>query len=785
MRTQTKLYTMLTVFLLMGYIGLAQSIPTLELTDRLVAPGLGPNTTQVTIPFEEDALNNSNFSMYTPALSFTVSFRNQAYTGLSYSNISTGMVFGGAPTLSSGGLTQQVTPNNKYDFLGAYGSGLGGPTSNMFTSNPTATGAQLGTGFDITGDAFGNGVNSGVEVFTAAQVLYDLAQAKDGRYLFGEIVLTFSRPVKNPVIHVAGLGGSYRYLPAGQPDIPSNYKASYFSTELELQNTGVTSTKMSGTEFLSLSGNNILNSAAKPNGGSVFIPTDLFDNYGAATGSIRINGTVQQVVYKVYLRGSAASDINFSTLGSNVTGGIRNPFSGDQWYIAASLDQPTPLLISGYVFDDANGLTDGNINLSGALPNTKTNADGTLYANLIKVGPGTVVASVPVSSDGSYLFDNLTSGNYTVQLSSIAGTVGAAPPAATLPAGWVNTGEFIGSSAGSDGTVNSLSSTISLTTPIQHVTEVNFGINRLPESVDFTKPIPTPTVGSLITLNNPPLLPVLTGSDAEDMPVEAALNGKTVMITSLPTNTTLYYNGSVVTTGQIITSFDPALLQILITAASVGSLNTSFTYAYVDAAGFADATPATYKLVWAGGAPLPVTGVNLKASLNGKDVVLNWKTSSEYNSKQFEIERSTDAANFKLINTKAAAGTSFNELAYSFTDANMTAKIYFYRLRLVDLDGKFTYSNVAVVRQTENKGIRSFPNPVASQLNIEFANAKGAYIISMFNQAGQEVQSTRANIENSVQYVTLQRNNLTAGAYFVRITNIATAEVHTEKIILQ
>jgi methionine-rich copper-binding protein CopC len=92
---------------------------------------------------------------------------------------------------------------------------------------------------------------------------------------------------------------------------------------------------------------------------------------------------------------------------------------------------------------------------------------------------------------------------------------------------------------------------------------------------------------------------------------------------------------------------------------------------------------------------------------------------------------------------------------------------------------------VAVVRQTDNKGIKSFPNPVASQLNIEFANAKGTYIISMFNQTGQEVQSTRANIENSTQYVTLQRKNLTAGNYFVRITNIATGEVHTEKIILQ
>lgn len=183
---------------------------------------------------------------------------------------------------------------------------------------------------------------------------------------------------------------------------------------------------------------------------------------------------------------------------------------------------------------------------------------------------------------------------------------------------------------------------------------------------------------------------------------------------------------------------------------------------------------------------LPITGVTLGASLRGSDVHLNWQTVSEINSKEFQLERSTDGVNFKTVGTIAAAGNSSRLLDYSFIDAGMSVKAYYYRLRMVDLDGKFSYSNIAVIRRGGQAGIiKVFPNPVVTATNLEFNNAKGTYAISLINTAGQEVQSMRVFITNDVQYVPVNRNNLIGGTYFLRITNLTTGDVTVEKLIVQ
>ena len=116
----------------------------------------------------------------------------------------------------------------------------------------------------------------------------------------------------------------------------------------------------------------------------------------------------------------------------------------------------------------------------------------------------------------------------------------------------------------------------------------------------------------------------------------------------------------------------------------------------------------------------------------------------------------------------------------------MKQRVYFYRLKMIDVNGSFKYSNVAVVRKAGGTiAIKAFPNPFTSQLNIEFNQAKGSYVVSLINQAGQEVRSVRSIVENDVQYVTINRGALTAGAYAVRITNITTGEVKVEKVMIQ
>jgi hypothetical protein len=183
--------------------------------------------------------------------------------------------------------------------------------------------------------------------------------------------------------------------------------------------------------------------------------------------------------------------------------------------------------------------------------------------------------------------------------------------------------------------------------------------------------------------------------------------------------------------------------------------------------------------------PLPATGVNLSASLVGNDVSLLWKTLSEFNTNYFEIERSTDGINFARIGEKAAAGNSATEKNYTYGDPSMATSVYYYRLKMVDLDGKVTYSNIARVNKSTVKTIKTFPNPVTDVINVEFANSKGSYTLSLVNQAGQEVKAIKADITNTTQYVRMERGNLATGMYYVRVKDNTSGQVFAEKVIIK
>ncbi len=762
----------------------SQSIPTLEIRRATTATnsGFGVSTLPMQAEFLNDALNNNTYTNNSPTKNVTVSFRNQQFTGLNYGSATaiadgnggfystaqtTGLVFGAGPSLAADALVFGATPYNRYNIIGEYG-GAGGPTDNMFTSNPKATGAQLGTGIEVASSF--NKTNAGFEVFTTAQALFGSANGIGSRVYFGDLVLTYNTPVRNPVIHIAGLGGSYRYLPLGANDIPSNYLSTFFSTELELVNTDLTSTFMSGNQFFQVSGNNILNNNnANPNGGSVLVPTETFNNLGAATGSVRLNGTVQEVVYRVYLQSGTSSNFPWSVPGSLITGATRDPFTGDIWYVASSFDKPTQQ-ISGNVFNDADGLTNSNINTTGSAANPKTNVGGLLFVNLLNAS-GNVVATTRVSPEGVYLFDNVTVGNYTVQLTTIAGTVGSPAPSNTLPAGWINTGEngstLPGNGTGNDGAVNSRSATITVNAEDSKV-EVNFGIERLPNSVSYSTIVPKPSVGTVFTLNNvgPNPLPILSGNDPEDMPSEAVLTSKTVQITTLPTNTTLSYNGIAVTQGQVILNFNPSLLKVAITSATAGATHTSFEYAYVDAAGKPDPSPALYVISWQG--VLPVTLISFDATGDNCSAKLIWVTSSEVNASKFEVELSTDNGSiFNKVNTVAATGTSGSGRTYNSSYAMQTSVVHYFRLKIVNTDGSFSYSDIRKVSCANGYvKVTLAPNPVSSSFMLRGMD-NGKNQVSIYASNGQLMKTqVIVNTQGSVDVSTFA-----GGTYNVRIVN--------------
>lgn len=100
--------------------------------------------------------------------------------------------------------------------------------------------------------------------------------------------------------------------------------------------------------------------------------------------------------------------------------------------------------------------------------------------------------------------------------------------------------------------------------------------------------------------------------------------------------------------------------------------------------------------------PLPVTISSFTATRAGTEVILQWKTEQEENSRDFTIERSTDDKTFTAIGIIPAAGNSSSSRTYSFIDVNPGQYNNYYRLRESDLDGKSSYTAIRVV---------SFPSP--------------------------------------------------------------------------
>lgn len=94
----------------------------------------------------------------------------------------------------------------------------------------------------------------------------------------------------------------------------------------------------------------------------------------------------------------------------------------------------------------------------------------------------------------------------------------------------------------------------------------------------------------------------------------------------------------------------------------------------------------------------PVTLTEFKGSLRDKQVLLQWTTSAEYNSKHFELEKSFNGTGFWKIATLPAAGNSNTMLHYNYVDKEPLTENNFYRLRSVDLDGTNKLSNVVLLK---------------------------------------------------------------------------------------
>ncbi len=164
---------------------------------------------------------------------------------------------------------------------------------------------------------------------------------------------------------------------------------------------------------------------------------------------------------------------------------------------------------------------------------------------------------------------------------------------------------------------------------------------------------------------------------------------------------------------------------------------------------------------------IPVLLTNFTAVLSNKNAQLNWQTSSEISNKNFEVQRSSDGISFTTIAIINGNGTTSLPHSYSFTDINfMQQGRAYYRLKQVDLDGKFTYSKVVYLQASlEGFNVDINPNPATTSFTLSIPAGFNDVWVTIYDNAGTLI---RKQICNSGQTI-FDINNWQACKYSVKL----------------
>jgi uncharacterized protein (DUF2141 family) len=177
--------------------------------------------------------------------------------------------------------------------------------------------------------------------------------------------------------------------------------------------------------------------------------------------------------------------------------------------------------------------------------------------------------------------------------------------------------------------------------------------------------------------------------------------------------------------------------------------------------------------------PLPVELVLLAARATGSNAELRWNTATEVNNYGFEIERRTVGSDqWMKIGFVKGAGTSNSPKEYSYTDTKLVAGRYVYRLKQVDNDGTFSYSQSVEVEvggvPNEFSLFQNYPNPFNPSTVIQFdlpdRGQQHAVSLQIFDLLGREVATLlNEKMQAGPHQVTWNASNMPSGVYLYRL----------------
>ena len=171
---------------------------------------------------------------------------------------------------------------------------------------------------------------------------------------------------------------------------------------------------------------------------------------------------------------------------------------------------------------------------------------------------------------------------------------------------------------------------------------------------------------------------------------------------------------------------------------------------------------------------LPLTLIQFKGKKQAGHVLLDWTTANEVNVNRFEIERSANGSVFQNIGNVPATGYNNVNKAYSFNDTKLLDAVNYYRLKMIDNDGKYTYSNVIVFMGNQGGGVMVSnvkPNPFAETIHVNIVLLKQQMVtIQLVDMAGLVVLTNNVQGKEGNNDILLNGlSKLSKGIYFIKI----------------
>jgi hypothetical protein len=186
----------------------------------------------------------------------------------------------------------------------------------------------------------------------------------------------------------------------------------------------------------------------------------------------------------------------------------------------------------------------------------------------------------------------------------------------------------------------------------------------------------------------------------------------------------------------------------------------------------------------------PINLLSFKGEHQTKSNVLIWATASEQNNNGFELQYSSDGVHFdklSFISSKAINGNSSSKLTYQFNDARALSGNAYYRLKQIDVDGKFSYSNIVLLKGARANALslsNLHPNPARNILNITIdAPANNTVSIEIRDMTGKLLRHQQTTVLSGENSLPVDVAGLASGSYFIKAISSTGDQTSVRKFV--